>query len=153
MSDSKQLNITTNQSDDFPIRATYIYDNIPPDNAEDIIWQHLVDTKNEIEQNEIGVGLTQTYQYTKLNDESTIITKWQGIKTANGNEFRIGLGIGKPGSKQTPPIMQGNFKDGVTINTDLNFSNTDFSIGERKGRLCIKFHKKWYIIQLGDEVA
>ena len=96
---NKPINIT---STSFPIVANYIFDNIGSKNAEDIIWENLIDTVSEIEENEIGVGLTQSYQYTKLNNATTILTKWQGIKTANGPEFRIGLGL-EPGRSGAAP--------------------------------------------------
>ena len=42
---------------------------IGQENCEDILWQNVIDTVSEIEQNEIGVSVTQSYQYTKLNNE------------------------------------------------------------------------------------
>ena len=147
MSDNP-IDITVKE--EYPITANMIFDNIGPGNCEDIIWQNVVDTVSEIEQNEIGVSVTQSYQYTKLNDRPTIITRWQGIKTANGSEFRIGLGDGIPGSKQTPPIMQGNFKTGVQVNSD--FSIQSVRLGSRQGKFCIHADGKWYAIQIGDEV-
>jgi hypothetical protein len=149
MSD-KPINITTSRSNDFPIRANYMFDNIGPGNCEDIIWQNVVDTVGEIEQNEIGVGVTQSYQYTKLHDKPIILTKWQGMKTANGPEFRIGLGKGIPGSKQTPPIMSGNFKTGVQVNSTLSIQSV--KLGSRQGKFCIQTDGKWYAIQIGDQV-
>ena len=131
--------------------ANYIFDNIGSKNAEDIIWENLIDTVSEIEQNEIGVGLTQSYQYTKLHSEPIILTKWQGMKTANGPEFRIGLGKGIPGSKQTPPIMSGNFKTGVQVNSTLSIQSV--KLGCINGEFCIQTDGKWYAIQIGDEVA
>jgi len=149
MSD-KPINITTFRSDDYPIRANYIFDNIGPENCEDILWQNVIDSVSEIEQNEIGVSVTQSYQYTKLNDDPTIITRWQGIKTANGSEFRIGLGIGNPGSKNTPPIMSGNFKTGVQINSTLSIESV--KLGCINGIFAIERDGKWFNIQVGDEV-
>ena len=142
------INITV--KGEYPITANMIFDNIGPENCEDILWQNVIDTVNEIEQNEIGVSVTQSYQYTKLNDEPTIITRWQGIKTANGNEFRIGLGESIPGSKNTPPIMQGNFETGVQVNS--TFSIESIKLGCRQGKFCIHIDGKWYAIQIGDEV-
>ena len=149
MSDTP-INITTSSSNDFPIRVNYIFDSISPGNSEDIIWQNLIDTKSAIEQNEIGVGLTQSYQYTKLNNATTILTKWQGIKTANGPEFRIGLGL-EPGSKQTPPIMSGNFKTGVQVNSTLSIQSV--KLGSINGTFAIERNGKWYAIQIGEEIA
>tara|TARA_R110002074_G_C12170300_1_gene632131 strand:+ start:159 stop:611 length:453 start_codon:yes stop_codon:yes gene_type:complete len=149
MSDTP-INITTSSSNDFPIRVNYIFDSISPGNSEDIIWQNLIDTKSAIEQNEIGVGLTQSYQYTKLNNATTILTKWQGMKTANGPEFRIGLGDGISGSKNTPPIMFGNFKTGVQINSTLSIQSV--KLGCINGKFAIHSDGKWYAIQIGDEI-
>jgi len=149
MSDTP-INITTSSSNDFPIRVNYIFDSISPGNSEDIIWQNLIDTKSAIEQNEIGVGLTQSYQYTKLNNATTILTKWQGMKTANGPEFRIGLGDGIPGSKNTPPIMFGNFKTGVQVNSTLSIQSV--KLGCINGKFAIHSDGKWYAIQIGDEI-
>jgi len=144
------INISTVEGTDFPIRAHYVYDNIQPGNSEDIIWQHLVDTKSEIVQNEVGVGLTQTYQYTKLHHQPIILTKWQGIVTPHGPEFRIGLGDGIPHSKMTPPIMSGNFKTGVQVNSTLSIESV--KLGCVNGDLAIEKDGKWYAIQLGDQV-
>jgi hypothetical protein len=149
MSDTP-INITTSSSNDFPIRVNYIFDSISPGNSEDIIWQNLIDTKSAIEQNEIGVGLTQSYQYTKLNNATTILTKWQGMKTANGPEFRISLGDGIPGSKNTPPIMSGNFKTGVQVNSTLSIESV--KLGCINGKFAIHSDGKWYAIQIGDEI-
>jgi len=134
----------------YPIIANMIFDGIGPENCEDILWQNVIDSVSEIEQNEIGVSVTQSYQYTKLNDKSTIITRWQGIKTANGNEFRIGLGIGKPGDKNTPPIMQGNFETGVQVNSTLSIESV--KLGCINGDLAIEKDGKWFAIQIGDQV-
>jgi hypothetical protein len=142
------LNITVNG--EYPITANMIFDNIGPENCEDILWQNVIDTISEIEQNEIGVSVTQSYQYTKLNDEPTIITRWQGIKTANGSEFRIGLGMGTPGNKNTPPIMSGNFKTGVQVNSTLSIES--IKLGCFGGKLAVEKDGKWYAIQLGDEI-
>lgn len=144
------INITTNQGQ-FPIVANYIYDNIPLGNSEDIIWENLIDSVSEIEGNEIGVGLTQSYQYTKLHSQPIILTKWQGMKTANGPEFRIGLGIGNSDSKNTPPIMSGNFKTGVQINSTLSIQSV--KLGCINGNFAIHSDGKWYAIKIGDEVV
>lgn len=151
MNFTSPINITTNAKDDFPLHLTYYFDNISQNNCEDIIWQHLIDSVSEIEQNEIGVGLTQSYQYTKLHDTHIILTKWQGMQTANGPEFRIGLGTGNPGSKMTPPIMSGNFKTGVQVNTTLSIQSV--KLGSINGDLAIEKDGKWYAIQIGDEVV
>lgn len=154
MSD-KPINITVEGS--YPIVANMIFDNIGPENCEDILWQNVIDSTSEIEQNEIGVSVTQSYQYTKLNNDPTIMVRWQGIKTTNGNEFRIGLGKGTPGSKQTPPIMSGNMKTGVQVSTDLTILNKEknepsVQLGVRKGHLCIKTFDGWRKIKLGDKI-
>jgi len=136
----------------YPIIANMIFDGIGQENCEDIIWQNVIDTVSEIEQNEIGVSVTQSYQYTKLNNEPTIITRWQGIKTANGNEFRIGLGDSIPGSKIAPPIMSGNFKTGVQVNSTLSIQSV--KLGCINGDLAVqKDDGKWYAILIGDEVV
>ena len=145
---STPINITTNV---IPIVANYIFNNIGPGNSEDILWQNLIDTASEIEQNEIGVGVTQSYQYTKLHNDSIILTKWQGMKTVNGPEFRIGLGINKPGSKLTPAIMSGNFKTGVQVNSTLSIGSV--KLGCINGNFAIHSDGKWYAIQIGDEVV
>lgn len=145
------INITSNSKDNFPVRINYIFDNISPGNSEDIIWQNVIDTVSEIEQNDIGVSVTQSYQYTKLNDQPIILTKWQGMVTPHGPEFRIGLGDGIPGSKQTPPIMSGNFKTGVQVNTTLSLGSV--KLGNINGDLAIEKDGKWYAIQIGDEVV
>ena len=145
---NKPINIT---STSFPIVANYIFDNIGSKNAEDIIWENLIDTVSEIEENEIGVGLTQSYQYTKLHSKPIILTKWQGMKTVNGPEFRIGLGKGIPGSKQTPPIMSGNFKTGVQVNSTLSIESV--KLGCINGNFAIYSDGKWYAILIGDEVV
>lgn len=132
----------------YPIIANMIFDGIGQENCEDIIWQNVIDTVSEIEQNEIGVSVTQSYQYTKLNDEPTIITRWQGIKTTNGNEFRIGLGDGIPDSKITTHIMSGNFKTGVQVNSTLSIESV--KLGCVNGDLAIEKNGKWYAIQIGD---
>ena len=143
------INITV--KGEYPITANMIFDNIGPENCEDILWQNVIDTKSAIEQNEIGVSVTQSYQYTKLNDQPTIITRWQGIKTANGSEFRIGLGTGKPADKNTPPIMSGNFKTGVQVNSTLSIQSV--KLGCIDGKFAIKRDGKWYAIQIGEEIA
>jgi hypothetical protein len=132
----------------YPIIANMIFDGIGPENCEDILWQNVIDSVSEIEQNEIGVSVTQSYQYTKLNDEPTIITRWQGIKTANGSEFRIGLGTGTPACKNTPPIMSGNFKTGVQVNSTLSIQSV--KLGCVNGNLVIEKDGKWYAIQIGE---
>lgn len=154
MSD-KHINITVDGK--YPIVANMIFDNIGPGNNEDIIWQNLIDSVSEIEQNEFGVGITQSYQYSKLHKQPIILTKWMGIKTKNGPEFQIGLGKGIPGSKSTPPIMSGNIKTGVKVNTDLTISNKEknepsVQLGVRKGHLCIKTSDGWRKIKLGDKI-
>ncbi len=154
MSD-KHINITVDGK--FPIVANMIFDNIGPGNNEDIIWQNLIDSVSEIEQNEIGVGITQSYQYSKLHKQPIILTKWMGVKTKNGPEFRIGLGKDIPGSKSTPPIMSGNIKTGVQVNTDLTILNKEknepsVQLGVRKGHLCIKTFDGWRKIKLGDKI-
>jgi hypothetical protein len=134
----------------YPIIANMIFDGIGQENCEDIIWQNVIDTVSEIEQNEIGVSVTQSYQYTKLNDEPTIITRWQGIKTANGSEFRIGLGLGKPADKNTPPIMSGNFKTGVQVNSTLSIES--IKLGCIDGKLAVEKDGRWYAIQIGERI-
>ena len=132
----------------YPIIANMIFDGIGPENCEDILWQNVIDSVSEIEQNEIGVSVTQSYQYTKLNDEPTIITRWQGIKTTNGSEFRIGLGTGKSADKNTPPIMSGNFKTGVQVNSTLSIES--IKLGCIHGKFAIACDGKWYAIQIGE---
>ena len=151
MNFTSPINITSNAKDDFPVRIDYIFDGIGQGNCEDIIWQNVIDTVSEIEQNEIGVSVTQSYQYTKLNDQPTILTKWQGMKTANGPEFRIGLGDGVPNSKKTPPIMSGNMKTGVQVNSTLSIQSV--KLGSINGDFAIEKNGKWYAIQIGDEVV
>ena len=146
-----KMHVESSRGSGFPLHVTYYYDNISAGNHEDIIWQNLVDTKSEIIQNEIGVGLTQTYQYTKLHEQSIILTKWQGMVTPNGPEFQIGLGKGVPGSKSTPSIMSGNFKTGVQVNSTLSIESV--KLGCINGDLAIEKDGKWYAIQLGDEVV
>ena len=146
-----KLHIESSRGNGFPLHVTYNYDNITEGNSEDIIWQNLIDTKSEIVQNEIGVGLTQTYQYTKLHDNSVILTKWQGMVTPNGPEFRIGLGNGVPGSKQTRPIMSGNVKTGVQVNSTLSIESV--KLGCVNGNLAIEKNGKWYAIQVGEEIG
>ena len=146
-----KMHIESSRGSGFPLHVTYYYDNITAGNHEDIIWQNLVDTKSEIIQNEVGVGLTQTYQYTKLNSEPTIMVKWTGVRTENGNEFRIGLGKDIPGSKSTPPIMSGNVKTGVQVNSTLSIESV--KLGCVNGDLAIEKDGKWYAIQIGDEIV
>ena len=134
----------------YPIIANMIFDNIGPENCEDILWQNVIDTVSEIEQNEIGVSVTQSYQYTKLNNEPTIMVRWQGIKTANGSEFRIGLGLGKPADKNTPPIMSGNMKTGVQVNSTLSIESV--KLGCINGEFAIEKDGKWYAIQIGEAI-
>lgn len=142
------INLTT--IGEYPIRAHMVFDNIGPENCEDILWQNVIDSVSEIEGNEIGVSVTQSYQYTKLNDQPTIITRWQGIKTENGNEFRIGLGDGIPGSKITPPIMFGNMKTGVQVNSTLSIESV--KLGCVNGKFAIERDGKWYAIQIGEAI-
>ena len=146
---NKTVNITTTGS--YPIRANMIYDNIGTGNCEDILWQNVIDTVSDIEAKEMGVSVTQSYQYTKLNTEPTIMVRWQGIKTENGNEFRIGLGHGIPADKNTSPIMSGNFETGVQVNSTLSIETV--KLGCINGDLAIERYGKWYAIQLGDEVV
>ena len=121
-----------------------------PENCEDILWQNVIDSTSDLEGNEIGVSVTQSYQYTKLNDEPTIMVRWQGIKTTNGNEFRIGLGEGIPHSKMTPPIMSGNFETGVQINSTLSIESV--KLGCVNGEFAIEKDGKWYAIQIGEAI-
>tara|TARA_R110002074_G_scaffold61558_1_gene148718 strand:+ start:200 stop:643 length:444 start_codon:yes stop_codon:yes gene_type:complete len=134
----------------YPIIANMIFDGIGQENCEDILWQNVIDTVSEIEQNEIGVSVTQSYQYTKLNNEPTIMVRWQGIKTANGSEFRIGLGLGKPADKNTPPIMSGNMKTGVQVNSTLSIESV--KLGCINGEFAIEKDGKWYAIQIGEAI-
>ena len=147
MSD-KPINITVEGS--YPIVANMIFDNIGPENCEDILWQNVIDSTSEIEQNEIGVSVTQSYQYTKLNNDPTIMVRWQGIKTTNGNEFRIGLGKGIPADKRTPPIMSGNMKTGVQVNSTLSIQSV--KLGCVNGEFAIEKDGKWYAIQIGEAI-
>jgi len=151
MNFTSPINITSSAKDDFPVRLDYIFDNISPGNSEDILWQNVIDTVSELEQNDIGVSVTQSYQYTKLNDQPIILTKWQGMKTADGPEFRIGLGDGIPGSKHTPPIMSGNMKTGVQVNSTLSIGSV--KLGSINGDFAIEKDGKWYAIQIGPEVV
>ena len=73
------------------------------------------------------------------------------MKTANGPEFRIGLGIGNSDSKNTPPIMSGNFKTGVQINSTLSIQSV--KLGCINGNFAIHSDGKWYAIKIGDEVV
>ena len=134
----------------YPIIANMIFDGIGQENCEDILWQNVIDTVSEIEQNEIGVSVTQSYQYTKLNNEPTIMVRWQGIKTANGSEFRIGLGLGKPADKNTPPIMSGNMKTGVQVNSTLSIESV--KLGCINGEFAIEKDGKLYAIQIGEAI-
>lgn len=144
------IKVTTHNS--YPLRLHYIFPNIGPENCEDIIWQNVIDDRSDIEVNEIGCCLTQSYQYSRLNaDEPTIITRWQGIKTEHGSEFRIGLGIGKPGNKNTPPILSGNFETGVQCNTSLSIKNVELDVIDDE--LCIKTDKGVYKIALGEKIS
>ena len=142
------INLTT--TGQYPIRAHMVFDNIGPNNCEDILWQNVIDSVSEIEGNEMGVSVTQSYQYTKLNTEPTIMVRWQGIKTENGNEFRIGLGKGIPGSKMTPPIMSGNMKTGVQVNSTLSIQS--IKLGCVGGQFAIERDGKWYAIQIGEAI-
>ena len=136
----------------YPLVTNMVFNDIGPGNCEDMLWQNVIDSVSEIEQNEIGVSVTQSYQYTKLNDRPTIITRWQGIKTANGSEFRIGLGEGIPGSKNTPPIMTGNFKTGVQLNCNT-LKIQSVNLGVIEGEFAIEKDGKWYAFKIGDEVV
>tara|TARA_R110002074_G_scaffold145668_1_gene294721 strand:- start:395 stop:856 length:462 start_codon:yes stop_codon:yes gene_type:complete len=147
---NEPLEITTTRIQGFPVQANFIFDNISPGNCEDVIWQNLIDTKSEIEQTNIGASITQTYQYTKLHDTHIILTKWQGMHTSNGSEFRIGLGTGIVGDKNTPPIMSGNFKTGVQVNSTLNIEAV--KLGCVNGDFAVEVENKWYRVQLGEEL-
>ena len=46
----------------YPIIANMIFDGIGQENCEDIIWQNVIDTVSEIEQNEIGVSITPDWK-------------------------------------------------------------------------------------------
>ena len=142
------INLTT--IGEYPIRAHMVFDNMGPENCEDILWQNVIDSVSEIEGNEIGVSVTQSYQYTKLNTDPTIMVRWQGIKTANGNEFRIGIGRGIPADKRTPPIMSGNMKTGVQVNSTLSIQSV--KLGCVDGKLAVEMDGKWYAIQLGEAI-
>lgn len=144
---------------DFPIVANMIYDDIDRGNVEDILWQNLIDTKSDLVQNEIGVSVTQSYQYSKLHNDTIIITKWQGVKTENGHEFRVGLGCGEPGSKIVNTILAGNFKTGLLSYTPITLgsSNEDQpyrygTIGMHKGKLAVYLDNGWREIILGDTI-
>ncbi len=143
---NKAVHITTTES--YPIRANMIFDNIGPGNCEDILWQNVIDTVSDIEANDMGACVTQSYQYTKLNSEPTIMVRWQGIKTKDGNTFKIGLGGGTPGSKHAPAIMSGNFKTGVQVNSTLSIESV--KLGCVNGNLAIEKDGKWYAIQIGE---
>jgi len=142
------INLTT--TGQYPIRAHMVFDNMGPENCEDILWQNVIDSVSEIEGNEIGVSVTQSYQYTKLNTDPTIMVRWQGIKTANGNEFRIGIGRGIPADKRTPPSMSGNMKTGVQVNSTLSIQSV--KLGCVNGKLAVEMDGKWYAIQLGEAI-
>ena len=162
------VRIKSHLQDNYPLGLDYTFDDIGSGNVEDIIWQNVVDSKSEIVQNEIGVGLTQSYQYSKLHKEKIILTKWAGVRTVDGPEFRIMVGRDDPNyhMKDTPTIMSGNLKQGVVINTDLTILHRDdgtvgrrkppydneVQIGVRKGYLCIKTADGWRKIKLGDEI-
>lgn len=145
---------------DYPLYLDMIFNNIGPENCEDALWQNLIDNESEIVENEIGICVTQSYQYTKLHKEPIIIARWQGVKTAHGNEFRIGLGIDKEFDKNTPPILKGSFAKGVESYapikpgdvTDISAIYDNGTIGMRKGSLCVYMNGKWYKIQLGDPI-
>ena len=79
------------------------------------------------------------------------MVKWTGVRTENGNEFRIGLGKDIPGSKSTPPIMSGNVKTGVQVNSTLSIESV--KLGCVNGDLAIEKDGKWYAIQRGDEIV
>jgi hypothetical protein len=142
------INITTKGQ--YPIRAHMVFNNMGPENCEDILWQNVIDSTSNLEGNEIGVSVTQSYQYTKLNDDPTIMVRWQGIKTTNGNEFRIGLGKGIPADKRTPPIMSGNMKTGVQVNSTLSIQSV--KLGCVNGEFAIEKDGKWYAIQIGEAI-
>ena len=72
------------------------------------------------------------------------------MHTSNGPEFRIGLGVGVPGDKNTPPIMSGNFKTGVQVNSTLNIESV--KLGSVNGDFAVEVENKWYRVQLGEEL-
>jgi hypothetical protein len=78
------------------------------------------------------------------------MVRWQGIKTTNGNEFRIGLGKGIPADKRTPPIMSGNMKTGVQVNSTLSIQSV--KLGCVNGEFAIEKDGKWYAIQIGEAI-
>ena len=147
---------------DYPLTLNMNFNNIGEQNCEDILWQNLVDDTSEIESNEIGVSVTQSYHYPKINQEPTIIVRWQGIKTKKGSEFRIGLGVGKAGDKNTPPIVEGSFKKGVRFHSPITISSSkrddefveveNNTLAIHKGKLSIYMDGFWYPIKLGDPI-
>ena len=144
---------------DYPLYLDMIFNNVGPENCEDALWQTLIDNESEIVQDEIGICVTQSYQYTKLHKEPIIITRWQGIKTAHGNEFRIGMGVEREGDKNTPPILKGSFNKGiesvVPIKPGPARSSAEYkngSIATINGDLAAFVDGKWYRIQLGDPI-
>lgn len=147
----------------YPLEMDMIFDNIGPQNCEDMIWQNIVDSVSLIESDEIGCCVTQSYQYTKLSNDPTILVRWQAIKTKNGPEFRIGLGTSaEPGNKNTPPIMSGNFTTGIDctvpirpgpVKTDDGRTTDkllDNTLGLYKGELAVYKQGQWYPVVLGD---
>lgn len=146
---------------DYPLYLDMVFNNVGPENCEDALWQNLIDDESEIVQDEIGICVTQSYQYTKLQEYPTIIARWQGIKTAHGNEFRIGLGVSKPGNKNTPPILKGSFLKGVESFAPIkpgpvyksdSAEYKNGTIGIYQGNLAVYMNSKWYRIQLGDPI-
>ena len=163
MADKTRLEgpISIDAEHDYPLYLDMIFNNIGPENCEDALWQNLIDNESEIVEDEIGICVTQSYQYTKLHEEPTIIARWQGIKTAHGNEFRIGLGVGESNNKNTPPILKGSFLRGIESFTPIkpgpiselpSVKYKNGSIGMYKGTLAVYMDGKWHRIQLGDPI-
>ena len=148
------VNITSHLKDMYPLRLDYIFPNIGEQNCEDIVWQNVIDDTSEIPQYEIGVSLTQSYQYTKLEQEPTVLVRWQAIRTKQGPEFRIGIGHDIPGDKNFPPIMRGNYTDGIVTEVPITIEGC-LTLGSVNGDLALKRvgEDKWYRIQIGEEVV
>lgn len=146
--------IVSDRKDYYPLKLDYIFPNIGEENCEDVIWQNVIDDTSEIPQYEIGVSLTQSYHYTKLEEEPTVLVRWQAIRTRKGPEFRIGLGHDTPGDKNTPPILKGNYIDGIETQTPITIQSC-LTIGSINGELALKKvgEDKWYKIQLGEEIV
>lgn len=150
---NKPVFVNSHLNDTYPLRLNYTFPNIGEQNCEDVVWQNLIDDTSEIPQYEIGVSLTQSYQYTKLEDEPSILVRWQAVKTRQGPEFRIGLGEDKPGSKETPHIIRGNFEEGIVTSTNITISE-HITLGCVDGELAMKKvnENKWYKIQIGEAI-